>query len=202
MPFQSVPNCAEAVVRGLVGGKEVVMVLNAQAPFGYDQDAIDALATAVDAWMGETLLTALGNQYTYLTTTTRGLQDIIDLFGIAADSAGAGGQTSNCLPNNAALCITHLTGATGRSARGRSYVPGLPVVHQFDSTHMETAYCGVVADHFDALRSALTDAGWAFVIISRFSGGLRRPFGVTRFVTDSVARNNTIDSQRNRLIRR
>jgi hypothetical protein len=201
MAFQSVPDCAEAVVNGSVGVVEYNNILNFTfVGGGYDQSDINALAAAVDGWYSTEVLPLLSVSYDYNFTRVRGLEDENDREGLNSSGAGAGSVTGLISAANAALVITHRTGFTGRSARGRSYVGGLAASEQGGAAIWNSTVAGALATAFNDLRAAVVSAGWSFVVVSRFTGGAPRTVGTFFPVTVSEARNIDMDSQRGRLL--
>lgn len=118
-------------------------------------------------------------------------------FSSGLPSAGTNGSPS--LPGNNAFCVSLRSGLTGRSARGRWYWGGLT---EADVTGNEVAAGSVtgIVGAIDNLLSAMNGIGAVPVIVSYFSGGVPRPGGpVTFVITDALAVDNIVDSQRGRL---
>lgn len=198
MAFQSAPDCAEAVISALLGGSLINNVLNFHKPGGYDEDDLQALADVVDSHVGSDWLPALSTGYGYLGTLVRGLQDPIDLSALANAEAGVGGVASASVPANACLVVTHRTGHTGRSARGRTYISGLPVSKLGSATVFTSDVKTTWESIFEALRTAAVAEGWLFVVLSRQTSGSVRTFAEPFTITESEVRDTTIDSQRGR----
>jgi len=199
MPFQSVPQCAEAVIKATIDGKNVFNVLNFWSPGGYDQTDIDALADAVDTSWAANMLPLLHTSYEYSGTFVRGLEDIVDLESQSLGGAGAGAIGGDSFPNNVAFVITAYTGHSGRSARGRIYIGGVPAsITATQNTVSGTFATNVVSAIDQVVLDALT-AGWTYTIVSRVSLGAPRLVGINTKVTDIQARNLVLDSQRRRL---
>jgi len=200
MAFQSVPDCASAVVHFTQATQEVVNVLTFAYPGGYDQSAIDALAVAMDAAVGTYWLPLIHAGVNYDGVTVKGLENIIDLFDIETTNAGPGTSSGGTQPNNVTWAMRFVTGATGRSSRGRMYVVGLPS-NQVDNSN-DTITSGRATAWQTALVNTENDVaatGWIHVIVSRFTGGAQRPTGVYRVVTGVGWHDLGLDSQRGRL---
>lgn len=200
MAFQSVPDVAQATFHFVSSGVEMVNVLNFARPGGYDQAAIDDLALEMDTAVNGQWLDQICNAVDYTGVTVKGLADIIDLFAINADSAGPGTATGNQQPNNVTWAMRFTTGATGRSARGRMFVVGLPA-NRIDvpTQTILTTYANNWVTAIDTTRLAAAGAGWTFCIVSRFTEGAPRDTGVYRVVTGIGYHDQILDSQRGRL---
>jgi hypothetical protein len=200
MAFQSAPQCAEAVIRGGVGTVLMANVLNFHFNSGsYDLAALQALADAIDTVVAMDYLPIMHNAVLYTETLVRGLENEIDLTASSTAGSGVGSAGTNELPANVTMCLTLRTGFTGRSARGRFY--SLPTVlaslaspQQF-SAGFSDALIALVTN----IQVAAASEGWTFIILSRFSGGVKRPTAIWNAVTTIEARNRLVDSQRGRL---
>lgn len=120
----------------------------------------------------------------------------------ATFSAGfplAGDSADPLLPNNVAWCISLRSGLTGRSARGRWYWCGLTENQVTGNLVLTTPADSIVAamqNLIDTIQSLSANV----VIASFFSAGVPRVGGpVTFVVTEALAVDQVVDSQRRRL---
>lgn len=201
MAFQSAPQVAEAVIQGSISGQPIANVVNFRLPGGYSQADIDNLASVVDLWVSSTYLPLVANSVTYVQTLVRGLENVIDLTATDGSGAGAGTLTGSGMPANATLCITLRSGFTGRSARGRFY--GWPFSSSvlLTSQTVTTTYATNLANAVALLKTDAAAFNWVMSILSRRTVGTLRPTAIATPVTNVVARNNEVDSQRHRLLR-
>jgi len=200
MPFQSVPDCAQATVVTTLNGITMNTTLSfAFTGGGYAQEDIDSLAAGVDNWWAAEVQPLLSTSCDYVQTNVRGLEFLSDLEAIDNTNAGPGGNGNEPLPALTAACISFRTGFTGRSARGRNYIPGLCISdmaaneNTIDSTvltSLQTAY--------ELLVASVGGIGWQHVVISRYTLGAARPTGIYRLVTAYVFTDNLWDTQRRR----
>lgn len=109
-----------------------------------------------------------------------------------------GGVTSPALPGNVAYCVSFRTNGRGRSSRGRNYVPGLPenavtgnTLNSANINILLAAYTGLIS------RAATLSAQWG--VFSRFNNGIARNTGLFQPITQVVAADIFVDSQRRRL---
>lgn len=190
---------AEAVIRWTNGRVNFNNVLNFLKTGGYDQTAIDNLAALVDLAVDTYFLPLIASTADYVLTDVRGLTSASDLFATNGTNAGAGSAAGNPVPSNVAYVITLGTGFTGRSYRGRFYMPALTTAHVAGDDNVTSTYSDAVVDAVaDLLADALT-AGWTPVVLSRVTGGAPRATAIGTPITDIIARNTTTDSQRRRL---
>ena len=119
----------------------------------------------------------------------------------------SGGDTSAPLPSNTTVCCSLRTDHSGRSFRGRNYIPGMPdAAVTFNTVSVD--FRNNVNHYFDVLRSGASELGWHHTVVSRFSGftivsGKKVPTprvtGIATPVVNTLFVDNTIDSQRRRL---
>lgn len=109
----------------------------------------------------------------------------------------SGGIASNAAPNQVAMVVTHYTLFSGRSSRGRSYIPGLAAASLDQSTISSTVQAGIVAAHV-SLRELLFAVPVNIAVVSFYEDGVPRAAGRARGIT-SFAGNNRVDTQRRRL---
>jgi len=201
MPFQSVPNAAEAVILGTVAGQTIANVLGFQFPGAYTLTDLQALANVVDARVGSDYLPLVNSGITYVQTLVRGLTSVIDLSASENSNTGPGTASGTGVASNVTFCLTLRTGHTGRSARGRFYM-WPPVATAFSAPDtLGNTYITAAEDFLDNVRTNAAAINWQMCIISRFSLGVKRTVGITTPVVSIEARNAISDSQRHRLPR-
>lgn len=112
----------------------------------------------------------------------------------------AGSVASPMLPANVSCVVSHSTGLTGRSSRGRTYMLGLP--ESLVSGNYVTQ--GLANDYNNAFEQLLVDlrnASTPLAVLSRFTDGLPRAAALAIPIVASYLRDNRIDTQRRRLPR-
>lgn len=200
MAFQSVPDCASCFVGFTQNAVPIGFTLYFQKSGGYTETDLEDLAADMDAWVSDELLPILSNNIVYNEVTVRGLENEEDFEVVNSTSAGAGTVAENGLPNSVTLAIARLSGFTGRSARGRIYLPGIPegALGTNENEFLNADVNTWVAVFLEILNYAITH-GWIEVIISRVKDGLKRSEGVAFAVEGWEARDNKVDTQRRRL---
>jgi hypothetical protein len=196
--FVPAPNCAQIAIRGVQSGQPCEMTIGAQHAGAYTLGDLNDLTASVDAWVNTDLLDQIGNDCGYTGVSARGLASLEDLESIL-DEPLPGGSGNVALPANVALCVTKRTGYTGRSARGRMYMWGVPIGAAEDVRHISNAANVGYTAIFDNLLAAIVDGGWTAVVISKYSGGVPRTTATVRVITALEIRDNRLDTQRRRL---
>lgn len=199
MAFQSVPQTAELIIEGFIGTEECFNTLGFKFAGEYTIVDIEALAEAVWTYLDTSLWGAAhGVNYFVRDVKVRGLENLNDYEAVFADGNINGTEGTTMLPNNVAWVIKFLTGLTGRSARGRNYIGGFSTQHTSGNALAE-----VVAENlitvYEGIQTAASGAGWTHSVISRQTGGVLRPTGVTFPVSNITYSDLVLDSQRRRL---
>ena len=200
MAFQAVPNTAAITFVCSQNNENVVNTVHAEKIAGYDGADIIALADAMDVAFKNHVVPQMVIDVLYLRTEVRGLNSENDFLATNNDNTQLGDIAGPGLPNNVTLSLKKSSARTGRSARGRWFWVGLAAGELTGNENLLDANVAAnKAIALDAVRGDIVLAGWDAVIVSRFSGGVQRAFGVTfEWLTTTVV-NNEIDSQRGRL---
>jgi len=199
MAFVSAPDCAEAVINYSNDAGFMANVLNFHKTGGYTQTDIDALATAVDDEVATNFLPLINVSTTYVNTHVRGLESAVDLESIVDTGTDVGSASGTSMPNNATFVLSFRTGFTGRSARGRMYVPPMGDSALTTANVVNSTFRNAWLTAIGSLFSAAAIAGWDAVVISRQNAGVPLSPAVAREITQIVVTDDNIDSQRRRL---
>lgn len=200
MAFQRVPNTAEVTIVYLQNTETMANVFHAELATGYDFADISALAAAVDVAASLQLRTIMTQDCTYVRTEVRGLDQENDLFDTDDTNTGIGSDLAVGLPNSVTFSIKKESGFTGRSARGRWYFVGMPedYLSSNENQLIEADRVAMVAG-VEGIRAAVQATVWSPVIVSRFTGGVLRPTGVTFPWISVTSVDKIVDTQRRRL---
>jgi len=202
MVFQSVPETASIEVIYTYNGEPVQNSFYARMTGGYDLADVQELADEIDIAVGENWLDIQPSEAIYQRTEVRGLEFENDVLATADANAGPGEELSNALPNQVTISIKKTSGFTGRSARGRTYWIGIPSgkVEPSNENLLQAAYIAEVETEVGRIRTRTNTTGtWVAVLVSRVTGGAKRPFGITFVWVDVVCVNVVVDTQRGRL---
>lgn len=203
MAYQRVPETAEVSVFYDFAGQEVVNTYHARYTGGYSQADLDALALNVDFTPVSALLADQSLRISYVRTDVRGLDSEFDLTATDNSSAGAGGVAAEALPTDTAFCVTRLSGLTGRSARGRVYIPGIPTTYlqtgAGNTGLISVAAANAYLSHVELFRATLSfPANAQAVIVSRYHNGTKRAEAVTFDWTSSQYKDRILDHRASR----
>ena len=163
---------------------------------------VEALVDVVTAYIRDSIIPLLTEAISLIRVIGT-LLDVVDGFTVTnttgLPAAGEVVQSSfKSFPKNVSLAVSFRTAASGRSGRGRNYVAGL--ADQRDANdQLSSAYANQIVTAWEGLRGIGGDDGWSQVVVSRKSGGVLRPVGVTEVVTSTILTDRTLDSQRRRL---
>jgi len=200
MPFVPVLDTAKVCLRFSKAGQQVCNVLHVEADTAIDNTVLNQIGSIVTTWATTQYLNHLSSDMTLEAVevtdlTTAGGLGIVYTTGLPQ----TGGDTSGALPNNVAVAVKLATGLTGRSHRGRTFVPGIAAgALTADKQHINSTLQGILISAFDALISDLIAEGLTLVVTSLVSGGVPRTAGVNTPVLAPFV-NTTLDSQRRRL---
>ena len=200
MAFQSVGNSADIIITYQQNSVQVQNVLQAFLATEYSLADLQLLANAVDLAVGNFWLPLQTLDCSYIRTTVRGLEFENDQEATQDFSAGPGENINPGWPNQVTFAVKKQSGFTGRSARGRVYWIGLHRLQlQVDENKLNIVDADAVEAAVDSMRTAITGTIWQAVIVSRFTGGVQRPFGIVFNWTGSDAVDINVDTQRRRL---
>jgi hypothetical protein len=199
MAFVPAANTALVQHVGVLDEQEIINTLHIRATGGWNGTTLAALAVTQAAWYTAHVVTLMGPLYTYAHTTCT--DQAVDGGAQAIDNslAGAtGGFSGNTLPNNCAFCVSFRTARTGRSNRGRNYVPALPEQQVARPNHMSLTYVSAIVAAYQQLLIPST-AGGEWVVVSRQHNKVVLSVANVEPITSVLAVDDTIDSQRRRL---
>lgn len=160
---------------------------------------LTAMTTKADNWMEFQLMTVLSKDLLFLSTvgtdtsTETGHQVTID-----HGSGVIGSIDAASLPSQLAQVIKLTTALRGRSYRGRTFVPGIPVGYVTPDTQTLTvAGAGAIFTAYGMIDSVLAGAACHQNVLSRVNHGVRRPVALGNKVTGRGF-DNTIETLRRR----
>jgi len=204
MAFQRVPNTVEIDIIYSYNGELVQNVFYAEFGGAYAQANLQSLADEVDITVDALWLPVQPVEAVYLRTEVRGLNIENDFTATQNLNTGPGLDISSALPNNVTFSIKRISPFSGRSARGRTYWIGISEdkLKPADENRIIAADVTAMVAALDAMRAEInTVFQWTAVIVSRFTGGVKRAEGVTFDWIGTVAVDDIIDTRRGRLPR-
>lgn len=185
MTFTVFPNGAKGVIDFDWNGVGVSVVLHFEkvSPSVADYTALaDALGLQWD-----TILNAeLSNELTQGITTVYDLsEEFAPKYENADESGNPGDVIGDSVPNNTSALVSHRSTATGRSGRGRTYVPGVVEADESDGLLLP-AFRTTLLTAWGAFITAVELTGWVFVVAQRFLNGAQLTTGVMREVVTEI----------------
>lgn len=199
MAFQPAPNIAQCELRGTMFGQNIENTLYFKNPDGVDATTLAELATIINAWMTPDYLAFMPSSFTFRELylkdlTTESGEELTDV--THQSEPGLLGLAS---PGNVSFVVKFLTGLTGRSFRGRNYLPVPSNVTAGNQVSAFTAgnYVQVYLNLLAAVGAAT--GNWQWVILSRIADGVLRPTAIGTPVTSASYSDLDLDSQRRRL---
>lgn len=197
--FQPVPDVAKVAVVMLYDLQNVVNVFHFRRVGQWGLPELESLAQVVaTTWVNDVMIHLSANSL-FLRVESRGLRAQNDVsFDYVLANPVAGSRPGDSLPGSVAFAVTHLTGLTGRSNRGRTFFGALAESDVSGST-IAPARANGLRDGLASVRNLAANAGWQQVVVSRYENKVRRPEGIAVPVIGFRYRDLTVDSQRRRL---
>lgn len=198
MVFQPFDKGAEVVFDFELYGVEIKVILNFQSDVEPNPALYAGLNDVIDTWLRTYFMTRVVDALMVVSLTTydrrtENAPKYEKVFSPPIDGAFAEPPEGN----QVALVVTHTTDQTGRSFRGRSYMPGMRAA-VLTSNAWTVGILSEVLSDFLQLNADAAAAGWQHVVASRVSGGVPRASvlatPVTGYRVDSVP-----DTQRRRV---
>lgn len=166
MAFIPVPFGIKVVIEYQIGGKPAINVFFVIADHEIEVVDLQNVASQVRAsWVGG-IMPELSDEVQLMSVTAtdasvEGGGQVIDVTGLPV----TGGVDSPAAPNQVAAVLSLRSGFTGRSNRGRLYLPGVPESVAGQTT-IGDAFRTAVASAFQAMKADLVGDGYTPVIAS------------------------------------
>jgi len=201
MAFQPVPDVAQVRIVGREDGQITNNTLyffhSGGRPSFLD---LGDLANQIAIWVGGGIQSYASAAWAAQLVLVKDLTDATGAQAAAGFSVGTGGVGGGPAPNNVSFAISFHTALSGRSYRGRNFIPGIPL----QAVSGNTITSDFITNYVNAYN-ALTPGGgavtpsWTWVVVSRVSGGVDRVAGQATPITFATNTDNIIDSMRRRL---
>ena len=105
---------------------------------------------------------------------------------VNSDESGTQGvAVADSVPNNTSLVVSHRTESTGRSGRGRTYIPGFSEIAESNGLLL-ASFRDDVLTAWGTFISGIELLGWAFVVAQRFASGVQLTTGIMREVVTEI----------------
>ena len=199
MAFQAAPDCAKVALVHAHITNQLVNIFHFKRSGQWGIPELESLLNAVaTSWVND-VMPHLSSPTLFLRAEGRGLRGQNDVSSeLVAAQPVNGGRPGEGLPGNVCFVITHLTGLTGRTNRGRSYLGGLAKSDVIND-QISSVRANALRDGLGSVRSQASQAGWTMVVLSRAFNKQIRPQALPIEVIGFRYRDLTVDSQRRRL---
>lgn len=201
MPFQPVPGTAEFAAQYNYAGATWVNTFYAFKSGTWGSAELDAATAALMASLVANYKPLLSNTVTLAGVVSRGLRDEADVYSSDVTGAGIGSVAQPIASPQASYCVTRYSALTGRSARGRVYLPA-PATLQYDTNNKNlvgVSYRNAMIAMLDDVVADMEALDWSAVIVSRQQAGVVLPEAETYLQVGWRTRDLRIDTQRRRL---
>lgn len=199
MAFVPAANTVMAELRYIWNQQKVENTLYFYEGAGWTPASMSALAVELFNWWSANVKAQQSNQITlnevYITDLA---SNTSPTHSYVPASGNVGSAAAASVPNNVALCISLRTGARGRSARGRNYVPAIPATN-ITANVWGAAVITAIEGAYQALASGSFPTQGQLSVVSRYENNAPRATAVVRPVISAVCVDNYADSQRRRL---
>jgi hypothetical protein len=186
-------------VVGNMGGATVENTFYFTQAGAWALEELQSLADAVDDVWAELGLPLFSTAYTYMYTKATDLREEIALQALQDAGSGVGTASGSGEAANVSFAVKRQSGFTGRSARGRVFLPALSTSQFVSVNHVSSDYGNYAVALMEAIDAAALLESWVGVICSRFNAGVQRAHGVTFPIVTWSYTDTRVDSQRGRL---
>lgn len=185
MVFTTFANGAKGVVDFSWNGTPASVILHWEKAAPVEADYIALAAALALEWKNE-MMPLLSNDLVMGDVTVYDLSaEFAPKFVNSSQNGSPGIAVGDSVPNNTSALLSHRTTATGRSGRGRTYLPGIVESDESDGLLTTGRRTTLVSDWADFIV-AVGLSGWDFVIAQRFSAGVQLTVGVLRDVVTEI----------------
>jgi hypothetical protein len=199
MPFIPFANTAFSQVRYTLDGQQVMNTLWWENVTAWDAGSLADLTSAIADWASGNLMPIMTSTLSLREVFARDMSTENSFEATNVISPAQSGGAGPGLPNNVSLCISMRSSVTGRSQRGRNYLPGIPADQTVGVNLIDPDYVASILDVYAMLLDNALFPNWTLVVASRFHNNAPRLVGQNTPIASFSAIDNVIDSQRRRL---
>lgn len=198
MAFKQLTNGIRVAMEYLWEGKTVTNIIHVVSDVLPTEAILHAVGDVVAAWLVDEVMPSLSHRITATLVVATDINTPNSIQVVTPITVGGDGSVEqDSTPNNVALVASLRTQQTGRSFRGRFYVPGLPeTVVTGNTIPVSTQLAWAL--RFADLDTSLDVIDVEWVVASFFSLGIPRVAGIGTRI-DSVVIGARVDTQRRRL---
>lgn len=197
MVFQPVEEVVEVTLHQRQGGVPVINRFNVRTGAPITTIIMEDIADIVNAWITSTLAGNHPATFFYDLITVKDMEVENGAVVTLVPTTTNGASSGTAAANNAASVVSFRTALTGRNYRGRFYMGGLVTASFTDATHISSGAASGILATLQDLVDALTTAGYALVVVSRWLNNVKRVLAVSHEVITLIV-NTVVDSQQRR----
>lgn len=201
MPFIPVADVAHVRIEGRMDNQETINDLYFRHTTGAIAAAdLVALDEAIAVWYGGTMAPLLNEGWHGVAVHGRDLTTALGFVNDRSIGTVVGGISGEAAPNNCTMAVSFRSALSGRSNRGRNYVPVL-TNSQVTGNFIDSDWAQSIVDGYAELLfgGGALPGGWVWVVVSRFTNNEPRVAGVFNEVFSVLVTDLVVDSQRRRL---
>lgn len=205
MPFIPAVNTARVSVIMTWHNQQVQNVYHVLAPGALNAAALNDIADIFIAWMNDEFAPLISSDVQFQSVIARDLtsEEAAGVEVAFPPLSGGDVAVGGSVTGNVTLAVKHVTGLTGRSRRGRTYIVGMQS-GVLDGNAVNSGFQDAIQAAFTQLIADLTAGGFTWVVASFYHGtdseGEPTP-RATALMTPiiSVTVDPNVDSMRRRL---
>lgn len=198
MPFIPAAGCAKVSLEYDQTGIPAANIFHVSYSGSFDDTVAADIADAIrDVWIAQ-FMPDLAAGLVFQNVEVRDLSVEAGLVFDFTDDLPVNGGVNQEFANNVAATITWQTGAAGRSQRGRSFIPGIPV-GAYQKENFIDAFVSNMQTNASAIINAMTSAGFPLVVASFYHNGAPRVTAQQRNIITGRA-NKPVHTMKKRLV--
>lgn len=199
MVFQAVPDTAEVTIVADLAGQVCTNTLFYKNAAAWGETELQELVDAIWAVWAVFVDDELHSNYILQRVEAKDLRTAIGVQAVTDETPVPGTKTGTTVPNNVALAVARRSGLTGRSTRGRLFIP-LTTEANTESTNVaSTSFATACESVLDAMDAAMSAIDWTAVIVSRVQNLETLPVALTYDIVSWIVVDRVLDSMRRRL---
>jgi len=199
MAFVPVPDGCKVAVEYTLWDQECVNTFHFTNPGSWGATELDDLCDTIFTVFADWVDTYMGANFTLQRVTAVDLRTQFGYQGISSASPVVGTAAAPVEPNNVAIAVKRSSGLTGRSTRGRVYLPVSVDANTTGANNITSTFATACLNMLNALAAAAATIDFTEVIASYVQNGVPLTTALVYVVTSRAIVNTVIDSMRRRL---
>lgn len=197
MPNLPVANTARIEIRWTLESQQCENTFAVHGTVPWTEALLLTANTLVTGWIVDSYAPLLSNAILFTEIESTGLDDV-DGPQVTTSVSHAGDVSGVTLPNESSFCISLRSGLTGRSRRGRWFMPPPLLANRDGVNSVSVAYADAAKGALNDLMELWTEASQRMGVISRIHNSAQRVPPLFTPYSNATYVNLILDSQRNR----